>query len=324
MAEQARPRDIAKGFGAARHRWWSLLGRARLIDVWHPPPAPAPPPPPRGAPGPPLLCSLGACLRRPSAPPPPPPAPRLPPAAAGADAAAAAALGRRRAALLAKVPDCPGVYVWLVRPPRARDAGLRGGGGGPWSPVYLGKSDRLRQRLSCYLRPDGGFGPADEPHKLRAMLDLMRRGFCVQVRFRPAKVCEAAGGARQDERAKLALWDFCLNASENGGRRPLELPSGRQAGDYPVVDARAARLHDALAAREGPPPPGAGAGTGAEAGAGNAGGRRRAGGAAAAAAVPLAVVRAAAVAGGKAAVAATAAGGGGGVPVVVATAGRRA
>lgn len=149
---------------------------------------------------------------------------------------------RRRAHLLSKVPDCPGVYVWLVRPPR--------GARRRWVPVYLGRSERLRQRLGSYLRPDGGFGPPQEPFKLRAMLDLMRRGFHVQVRFRPCKFSAAAGGAKRDESAKLAAWDFALNSVENGGRRPLELPSGRQVSEFPVVDARAARLYDAAVARE--------------------------------------------------------------------------
>lgn len=295
MAEQARPRDIAKGFASAG--WWSLLGRARVIDVW--PPPPPVPSPPRGrvsasAANP--LCSLGACL----SPPRPPPLP------AAAACSADPALGRRRAALLAKIPDAPGVYVWLVRPPRT--AATRRSA---WSAVYLGMSGSLRRRLSCYLRPDGGFGPSDEPAKLKAMLDLMRRGFAVQVRVRPAKVGAEQGGAKADESAKLARWDFCLNCSSNGGRRPLELPSGRRAGEFPVTDARAAALYDAAVARERIlAPPGVG-----QAGGGGGGSRGPS-------PVPLAVVRAAAAAGGKAAVAAAARGVP--VPMVVAAAGGRA
>jgi hypothetical protein len=260
MAEQARPVEIAKGFGVARHQWWALLGRTRSIDVW---PIPPPSVVASGSSSS-AFCGLGLCLKPP------------PPSSSNANDETTQQqqlLAKRRSNLLQKVPDAQGIYVWLVKPPRSR-------GRLAWVPVYLGKSDRLRQRLASYLRPDGGFGPADEPFKRKAMLDLMRRGFAVQVRFRPAKISPSKGGAKADESAKLARWDFPLNAAENGGRRPIELPSGRRVGDYPIVDQRAARLYENAVAKERAVGAASGDGSGVGAAGGGAGGG-----------VPLALVR---------------------------------
>jgi hypothetical protein len=255
LAEHAAPREIAKGFAQARHQWWSLLGRARAVDVW-------PPRRDREHRSPAASLFAGCFL------PPPSPPPRPLSASRSTTTADADALSvfykQRRARLVAKIPDCPGLYVWLARPPassssaHSRSGGLGSGGpppvfGGsssrrPWVPLYLGKSVRLRQRLASYFRPDGGFGPIEEPFKLLAVLDLMRRGFDVQLRFRPAKISDSRGGAKADESAKLRAWDFPLNATENGGRRPVDLPSGERVSDFPVVDMRAARMYEAAAA----------------------------------------------------------------------------
>lgn len=53
-----------------------------------------------------------------------------------------------------------------------------------WVPVYLGKADNLQQRLGAYLHADETFGPSGEGsgYKYRAMVDLQRRGFAIQIR----------------------------------------------------------------------------------------------------------------------------------------------
>jgi hypothetical protein len=49
-------------------------------------------------------------------------------------------------------------------------------------PVHLGAADKLREGAGQYLHDDGSVGPSGEPWKYRVLLDLMCRGFAVQVR----------------------------------------------------------------------------------------------------------------------------------------------
>ncbi|WIA41950.1 hypothetical protein OEZ86_009256 [Tetradesmus obliquus] len=121
------------------------------------------------------------------------------------------------------LPDCPGLHLWLVKPPRSRH----------WVPVHLGAAERLRQGAGCYLHDDGSVGPSGEVWKCRVLLDLMCRGFAVQIRFRPAKA--RCGSLTEDLRAKLARFDFPLNDKDNGGCRPIELPNGWPVVEYPII-----------------------------------------------------------------------------------------
>jgi hypothetical protein len=62
--------------------------------------------------------------------------------------------------------------------------------------------------------------------------------------FRPAKPqfsCPAADAA-----SKLRLFDFPLNSELSGVCRAVELPSGRQVCEYPVVDIKMAELFKQL------------------------------------------------------------------------------
>ncbi|KAF6250578.1 hypothetical protein COO60DRAFT_1646501 [Scenedesmus sp. NREL 46B-D3] len=139
------------------------------------------------------------------------------------------------AELLRKLlPSCPGLHLWLVRPPRSRQ----------WVPVHLRAADKLRQGAGQYLHDDGSVGPSAEPWKHRVLLDLMCRGFAVQVRFRPAKA--RCGSLDADLRAKLACYDFPLNDKDNGGCRAIELPNGWPVNEYPIICGGMNELYEEL------------------------------------------------------------------------------
>lgn len=76
-----------------------------------------------------------------------------------------------------------GLYMWLVKPPRARK----------WIAVYIGKSKQLGKRVHNYVHPGtkagvkGWWGPSSEEEKQQRMFDLQRRGFSVQLMW--AGVC---------------------------------------------------------------------------------------------------------------------------------------
>ncbi len=51
-----------------------------------------------------------------------------------------------------------------------------------WVAVYCGKADNISRTFQGFLHPDGSFGPIHEPYIYRTMVDLQRRGFCIQIR----------------------------------------------------------------------------------------------------------------------------------------------
>ena len=50
-------------------------------------------------------------------------------------------------------------------------------------PVYLGQAQNMSQACAVMFHDDGSFGPKGEPVRYRAMLDLQRRNFAVQIRW---------------------------------------------------------------------------------------------------------------------------------------------
>ncbi len=56
-----------------------------------------------------------------------------------------------------------------------------------WSCAGCGKSVNVAHVFQGFLHPDGSFGPLHEPYVYRTMVDLQRRGFCIQIRW----VCSA-------------------------------------------------------------------------------------------------------------------------------------
>jgi hypothetical protein len=130
----------------------------------------------------------------------------------GTHAAAAAAVnGVTVSRLLRRLPEAPGLHLWLVHAPTAPHR-LRT----QWVPVHLGAAASLQQELAAsYLHADGSCGPRGSKQKV--LLDLMCRGFAVQVRHRPRK--PGAASVEADLLAKLALFDFPLNDANNGGCR---------------------------------------------------------------------------------------------------------
>ncbi|GBF94993.1 hypothetical protein Rsub_07494 [Raphidocelis subcapitata] len=133
-----------------------------------------------------------------------------------------------RGSLLRRLPAAPCLFAWLVRPPHTRT----------WVAVYLGAADNLREAFEGCIHPDGSFGPASDPRKLRAMVDMQRRNFDIALRFRPVK--PGCSNAAEDLISKLRLLDFPLNSEITGLCRAIELPSGRQVCEYPVVNAHMA------------------------------------------------------------------------------------
>jgi len=133
--------------------------------------------------------------------------------------------------LLQQLPSNPALYVCLVQAPNSRN----------WVPVYLGQAQNKSQACAVMFHDDGSFGPKGEPVRYRAMLDLQRRNFAVQIRYRPLK-------GPMDYQDKLDRYNFALNPSPTTGTtRALELPSGRAVTEYPVVNRSLNELYCKLA-----------------------------------------------------------------------------
>lgn len=107
-----------------------------------------------------------------------------------------------------------------------------------WVPVHLGGADNLRQGLGAYLHDDGSCGPLGEPSKRRVLLDLMCRGFAVQVRcvMRPSVLCVRAGAWHANaahtpcvSAARLLLCVMQVPAAQGRLREHPRRPA-RQAG----------------------------------------------------------------------------------------------
>lgn len=74
-----------------------------------------------------------------------------------------------------QVPKTPGIYVWCARAPDA--------GHNQWFAVYMGKANKLRDRLQAYFNSDGTFGPQKEAHKMGVLKEMYEKGFDFQIRW---------------------------------------------------------------------------------------------------------------------------------------------
>jgi hypothetical protein len=128
------------------------------------------------------------------------------------------------AQILKKLSGVPGNYLWIATAPvTSLDKHPRS------FAVYLGKADDLKERLSSYINMDGTFGPKDELTKRAMMLNLQRRGFSIEIRWRRIN-----GDPKTAESLALEQYNFPACYMENDKYRAIMLPSGRSVLDYPV------------------------------------------------------------------------------------------
>ncbi len=122
-----------------------------------------------------------------------------------------------------QVPKTPGIYVWCARAPDA--------GHSQWFAVYLGKANKLRDRLGAYINSDGTFGPQKEAHKLGVLKEMYEKGFDFQIRWvveagRPAMPSTSAGQQRAANVAQPPLrysivLEACTRKCWGMGQQPV-------------------------------------------------------------------------------------------------------
>ncbi len=83
------------------------------------------------------------------------------------------------------MPKTPGIYVWCARAPDARQS--------EWFTIYLGKANKLRDRLGSYINTDDTFGPKQEAHKMAVLKEMYEKGFDFQIRSGPSCMACCAG-----------------------------------------------------------------------------------------------------------------------------------